>query len=535
MIPVIQRALQMFRPPRHRSALWRRLRDEAPWMIAVVLSSTAILAAIPSLNHPWGSNWPMYFESARYFWDPSAVYFGWRPPMYPLALASLGNQMGYVAAAHLIAQISMVVIVVSTGLFARLMAGVWPAVLAALSIPLLQCAVEGAMWTNMYPPAAAALAMAAALGAATWRHPRFGMALLAGIAAGFAWRINHLGLVALPMGLGLTLLGASYTEKMTRWLGLPILFTLGVGGMVAVDMWVVERWNVPQESLSDQVIQRRREELDRLANQPPGADLFSACTDFTPKPLNLTELTNTCGQQFIGANYGTLASEDCVPSIPTLMWLLPLTLLPAARRRDWRDSAASILVFGGPIGAFVVAAGWTSYAEKYAISYLPMMALLVPLAFDRLGSWVGRLFDRVRLGRWLGFGAAAAWLVTTWPGADSAHADQPNIQTDWESVAGRVATWSQTNVGPDDTIIDCVPLNIDLVLLPTIRTTLEGVSTEHSCMAWSIEPPESSGQVWMVQQAFPDIIDTQPSHMIRHGWILIEQYDDRHRLWLHQP
>jgi hypothetical protein len=54
-------------------------------------------------------------------------------------------------------------------------------------------------------------------------------------------------------------------------------------------------------------------------------------------------------------------------------------------------------------------------------------------------------------------------------------------------------------------------------------------------MAWSIEPPESSGRIWMVQQAFSDIIDTQPAHMVRHGWVLIEQYDDRHRLWLYKP
>jgi hypothetical protein len=515
--------------------MWRWVSNEVPWMLAVMVSCTAILSAIPALNHPWGSNWPMYFESARYFWDPSAVYFGWRPPIYPLALASLGNQMGYVEAAHLMAQVSMVIVVASTGLFARLMAGVWPAMLAALSLPLLQCAVEGAMWTNMYPPAAAALAIAAALGAATWRHPGFGMALLAGLSAGLAWRINHLGLVAVPMGLGLTLLGASKRGSLQRWIGLPLLFSLGVGGLATVDAWVVKRWNVPQEGLADQVIQRRREELDRLASQPPSENQFSACTDFTPKPINLTELTNACGQQFIASNYGTLESEDCAPSIPTLMWLLPLTLLPAAKRRDWRDSAASVLVFGGPIGAFIVAAGWTSYAEKYAISYLPMMALLVPLAFDRAGGWVGRLFDRIPLGRLLGFGAALTWLVMTWPGAKHAAADQPNIQTDWESVAGRVAGWSKENLEPNDTLIDCVPLNIDLILLPTIRTTLEGVSTEHSCMGWSIEPPESSGRIWMVQQAFSDITDTQPAHMVRHGWVLIEQYDDRHRLWLYKP
>lgn len=529
------RFLHIFRPQRHQAKRWQWLRREVPWMAAAIVSITAILGAIPALNHPWGSNWPMYFESARYFWDPSAVYFGWRPPFYPLILATIGQHLGYVAAAHLIAQISMGIVVICTAIFARAMAGVWPAVLAVLSLPLLQCAVEGALWTNMYPPAAAALSLAAALGVAVWRRPMLALALLAGVAAGFAWRINHLGLVAVPMGLGLTLLGGSVRRSFAGWIGLPLLFCVGVGGMAALDTWVVKRWSVPQEDLAQQVIQRRREELDRLSNRPAGDREFSACTDFTPKPLNLPELTNACGRQFMARNYGTLQSEDCVPSLPTLMWLLPLTLLPGAWRKDWRDTAASILVFGGPIGAFVVAAGWTSYAEKYAISYLPMMVLLVPLAFDRLGGWMGRGIDRIGMGRFLGFGAASTWLLLSWPMAQAPHADAPNVQTDWESVAGRVAQWSQQNLQPQDTLIDCVPLNIDLVLLPTIRTTLEGVSTERSCMNWSIKPPQSQGNVWMVQQAFPEIVDTQPAHMLRHGWILAEQYDDRHRLWLYQP
>ncbi len=477
----------------------------------------------------------MYFESARYFWDPTAVYFGWRPPLYPLGLATLGQQVGYVTAAHLIAQWSMVVVVFCSAWFARLIAGRSVAILAALTVPLLQCAVEGAMWTNMYPPAAAAFALAAATGAAAWRRPKLGLAVLAGLAAGLAWRINHLGLVAVPLGLGLTLLGASNRRNWWPWLLLPCFFSMGVGTVVTADAWVVKHWNVPQENLSQQVIQRRREELDRLKTMPPGSTDFSACTDFTPKPLNLKELTNSCGQQFIQANYGTLTSEDCVPSLPTLLWLLPLTLLPAAGRRDWRETGASILVFGGPVGAFLIAAGWTSYAEKYAISFLPIMVLLVPLAFDRLGSWCGRAIDNIVLGRTLGFGAAATWLITTWPITTTASADRPNIQRDWESVAGAVASWSTQNVDANDILIDCVPLNIDLIMLPTIRTTMEGVSTEQNCMEWSINPPQSLGTVWMVQQSFPGIVDTQPGHMRQHGWVLVQQYDDRHRLWRHQP
>ena len=143
--------------------------------------------------------------------------------------------------------------------------------------------------------------------------------------------------------------------------------------------------------------------------------------------------------------------------------------------------------------------------------------------------------DNIMLGRLFGLTAAVSWLITTWPGATAARADWPNIQRDWESVAGAVASWSTQHVDTNDILIDCVPLNIDLIMLPTIRTTLEGVSTEQDCMEWSINPPQSNGTVWMVQQSFPDIMDTQPVHMRQHGWVLVQQYDDRHRLWRHQP
>ena len=255
MGPVMQRLFKALNTRLLRAPLRRRLPKEALWLASVVVSCSAILSAIPNLNHPWGSNWPMYFESARYFWDPTAVYFGWRPPLYPLGLATLGQQLGYVHAAHLIAQWSMIIVVFCSALFARLMAGPAVAILAACTIPLLQCAVEGAMWTNMYPPAAAAFALATATAAAVWRCPKLGVALLAGLAAGLAWRINHLGLVAVPLGLGLTLVGASTRKTWFPMLFLPALFTLGTGSVVAVDAWVVKHWNVPQEDLSQQVIQ----------------------------------------------------------------------------------------------------------------------------------------------------------------------------------------------------------------------------------------------------------------------------------------
>ncbi len=526
---------ESIRKPRSRWAALHRFRVEAPWILSATLALVSMFSMIPTLNHPWGSNWPMYFESARYFWDPTAAYFGWRPPLYPLSLATLGQPLGYVQAAHLIAQISLVIIVFGSALFARLMGGVWVSVLAVLTIPLLQCAVEGGMWTNMYPPAAAAFTLACALGACAWRKPSLGLALLAGLASGLAWRFNHLGLVAVPLAGGLTFLGATKIRARSALLSLPLLFGTGVGTLWSIDQWIIEHWDVPQEDLSTQVIQRRREELDRLQSGQADMQRFSGCTDFEPKPLNWTELTNTCGQQFVSANYGTLRAEDCIPSPKTLLWLLPLTLLPGAWRRDWRDSAASILSFGGPIGAFLIAAGWTSYAEKYAISFLPMMVLIVPLAFDRLGGWVGRLFGRISLGRTMFWFGAFGWIVYTWPTTTSFSADKPNVQRDWESVSGTVAQWAQTDLGSKDIFIDCVPLHIDLVLLPKKREIYAGLPTDVACEDWVTNPPTSDGNTWMVQQYFPEISSTQPSNLRNKGWVLIQEYDAKHRLWKYQP
>lgn len=517
----------MSRPDRNHSRL-AAVAGELPWLVVAAIAAAALLAAIPFLNHPWGSNWPMYFEAARYFWDPSAAYFGWRPPMYPLLLATMGQEVGYVQAAHWIAQASMVVVVFASGWLARMCVGRGGAMLATLSLPLLQCAVEGAMWTNMYPPAAALLTLSAALSVTLYRRPGIVLALIAGLMAGMAWRLNHLGLVAVPLGLGMAVLGA---RSLTRLALLPVLFGVGISGSVALDTWIIDHWNVPQEGLTDQVIQRRREELDRIASGQVERAQFSACTQLEAQPLNLPELTNACALQFIEANHGTLRAEDCAPSLGVLAWLVPLCLLPSARRRSWRDCAASVLIFGGPLGAFLVAAAWTSYAEKYVISFLGMMVLMAPMAFDRLGGWLGRLVDHVDLGRMLGLVAATVWVVNIWPGASALRADAPNIQRDWESVAGEVAAWASTSMVDTDLLIDCVPLNIDLVILPKSANIIEGVSTEPDCVAWVANPPASQGQTFLVQQSFYGQPHTTPEYLQAQGWQLVRTLDDRHRLW----
>jgi hypothetical protein len=148
---------------------------------------------------------------------------------------------------------------------------------------------------------------------------------------------------------------------------------------------------------------------------------------------------------------------------------------------------------------------------------------------------VGLAFGRVATGRLIGLAVAAVWTVQQWPGTSTFRADPPNINTDWESVSGEVAAWAAQDLNAQDILIDCVPLNIDLVLLPVQLSTLEGVSTERECMEWIKTPPTSTGKTWMVQQAFPEMPETGEAHLRMHGWRLVQQYDDRHRLWVHQP
>ena len=72
----------------------------------------------PVPQSPWGSNWPMYFEAARYFWDPSAAR---RMASTDVSAAGHdGSRGGHVQAAHWIAQASMVVVVFASGWLARM-------------------------------------------------------------------------------------------------------------------------------------------------------------------------------------------------------------------------------------------------------------------------------------------------------------------------------------------------------------------------------------------------------------------------------
>jgi hypothetical protein len=507
---------------------------EAPWMVAVGVGTGLLLAANPPLSHPWGSNWPHDFESAHFFWDPTSSYFGWRTPLFPLLLASLGKPMGYAAAAHAIARASAAVLVLAAGTLGRAWSGPWAGALAALCVPLLQCAVESAAWTNMYPLAAATSAAAISLGAACARWPTRPGALGAGLVAGLAWKLNHLGLVTIPIVGGLLLLGLTRPASSLRRISLAILFTAGVGSAHGLDRWVVAHWSVPQEDLTGQVLQRRREELVRIRDSQDTK--FSACTDFEPKPLNLDELTNACAMQFLDSNYGTVVAEDCGPKPGLLLLLVPLALLPAGGSRDrWekmRSSAASALMIFGAAGAVYLGATWTSYSEKYILAFVPLMVAMIPVAGDRLGALLGRLGGQERLGRTIGLAAAASLAITTWPRPTGLHADAPRRDSGWEMVSGQAAGWAEKNVGPMDLLLDCVPLRVDLAMLPKEIPIRTGIGTQEPCSGWIKEPPAAEGKIYMLTRSYPELPHTQPDAINASGWRKLKRYDSTHHLWI---
>ena len=506
-------------------------------MVAVAVGAGLLLAANPPMEHPWGSNWPHYFESAHFFWDPTSAYFGWRTPLYPLLLATLGKPLGYAAAAHGIARASAVLLVLAAGTLGRAWSGPWAGALAALCVPLLQCAVESAAWTNMYPLAAATSAVAISMGAASARWPTRPGALGAGLVSGLAWKLNHLGLVTIPIVGGLLLLGMTRSASGLRRASLAVLFLLGIGSAHGLEMWVVEHWSVPQEDLSGQVLQRRREELVRIRDSLDPK--FSACTDFEPKPLNLEELTNACAMQFLDSNYGTVVAEDCGPKPGLLLLLLPLALLPAAgakgRADRLRSSAASALMIFGAAGAVYLAAAWTSYSEKYILAFVPLMVAMIPVGGARLGALLGRHWGQERTGRYLGLAAAACLAITTWPRPTGLHADVPIRESGWEMVSGQAAAWARENVGPDDLLLDCVPLRVDLAMLPAQVRSRFGIGTQKPCSGWIQQPPEAVGQVYMLTRTFPELAHTYPDTIAASGWRRLKRFDADHHLWVHAP
>jgi hypothetical protein len=516
-----------------------RLLFELPWLLAVTISAGLLLAAVPQLDHPWGSNWPHYFESAHFFWDPTSVYFEWRTPMYPLLLASLGKPLGYAAAGHLIAKTSAVLLVLSAGLLGRAWQGPAAGAIAALGVPMLQCAVESASWTNMYPLAAAACALAIATGAWLARKPRLGTALLGGLLAGLAWKLNHLGLVTIPMVGGLLLIGLSRPQTGLRRALLIGLFGLGVGSAHGLNLWIVQHWSVPQGDLSTQVVQRRREELERIQANPE--DKFSACTDLEPKPLNLPELTNACALQFVDSNYGTLQAEDCAPPPKLLLFLLPLALLPGSRARDWgerlRTSAASALLIGGMAGAVYLGAAWTSYSEKYILAFLPILLAMGPVGLARLGNLLGRRAGRARWGTTAGLVGAGLLAASTWPQPTGLHADAPKLDSGWERTSGKAAAWAQSTVTQDDLLLDCVPLRVDLAMLPMTVPSRFGIGTQQPCSGWIKTPPSApgGGQVYMLTRTFAELPHTAPQSISAAGWRRLGSFEGGHHLWVRQP
>jgi len=486
------------------------------------------------MDHPWGSNWPHYFESAHFFWDPTSAYFGWRTPLYPLALATLGKTMGYAAAAHAIAQTSAVMLVLSAGALGRAWQGPVAGAIAALGVPMLQCAVESAGWTNMYPLAAATAALAVATGATLARWPTLAGALIGGLLAGLAWKLNHLGLVTLPIVGGLLCIGLTRPGSTLKRGLLVGLFSLGIGTASGLDWWVVEHWQVPQEDLSTQVVQRRREELVRIrdSNDPK----FSACTDFEPKPLNLVELTNPCAMQFLDSNYGTVQAEDCGPTPGLLLLLIPLALLPGTRARDraerLRTSASSALIIGGAAGAVYLGAAWTSYSEKYILAFVPVLLAMLPVAGARLGAILGGLIDRDVMGVRLGLLTATILGITVWPKPTGLHADAPRVDSGWEMVAGQAASWAKKSVGEDDLLLDCVPLRVDLAMLPHTVNSRFGIGTQEPCSGWIRQPPEAKGEVYMLTRTFSELAHTSPENIADRGWRRLRSFDAEHHLWV---
>ena len=219
------------------------------------------------------------------------------------------------------------------------------------------------------------------------------------------------------------------------------------------------------------------------------------------------------------------------------MSLVPLALLPGVRAKDWaerlRTSASSALIIGGGAGAVYLGATWTSYSEKYILAFVPALLAMLPVACARLGALLGQVTNRSILGSRLGLATAAIVGVTVWPKPTGLHADAPRIETSWEMISGQAARWAQDTVGDDDLLLDCVPLRVDLAMLPKTVPSRFGIGTQEPCSGWIQTPPSVSGEVYMLTRTFPELAHTAPQNIAAQGWRRLHSYDAEHHLWVH--
>jgi len=366
-----------------RSLSW--LKRELPLLSGMLLGCLGLwwrAGALVLDGRVSGYHWPDWlFGAWNHAHGRMAMLDPFRQPLHSALVGALGDSVGLLDAALLVAGLSMAAVVVASGVTVRLLVGPWAGALAAVAVPLSPVASSGARWGTAYPLLTGALALGIA--AAVWasRRPSRGTVAAAGVTALLATMADERGLLLLIVVLPLVAWRAVRSGPARVLLAVLVLGTL-LGTRSAP--WLGQTHSLT--SAEKRGIQTRV--VARWTTQSKDTAMVVACGSVAREVL-LTPafLATPCARHVLRNNL-----QQALPG--TSAWpvgLLALALAGLVAPRRWRADPAAPLLGLGVVLAGISTAVWTPLPARYQLVYTALTGLLVPLSL----GW--RLRDRPRV------------------------------------------------------------------------------------------------------------------------------------------
>ena len=513
---------------------------EAPVALGVLVGSALVLRQGPGWYFPLGVDWQQYIEDAMVLSHPGQGYAftPWRQPLYPLLVALLGEDQGYVHAAQYLAVGSAATLVVASALLARALGSPLTGALAAITAGCIGSVSMAARLVTPYPVFGALFGLSLAFGACCARWPWWPTAFLTGLFAAATWATDLKGIQIIPLAILLVATGVlrSPRPRWRRGLAMAVGLALGLAIPCVVDREMKQRLGHEPIPLSAQIESQRQQHLDQLSNPVIfGDEVRTACTGASSE-ISIPALFSPCGVAMLRHNLRQLQHHKAVPDIFTLLLVL-LCLIPAAWGTRGRDrlasSCASFLTLVVPLAAGAVGLLWVSSGVRYIIHLAVPTAALVPVGFARLMSCPSRWWSR--LAPWtavIALGGAAAWLLAVWPQLDVRKLGHPRtppppLHGPWQDAKPdprmRLISWLAGRIGPEDKVIDCAEFSFEVMVMPKRIDVVKTLPHDnHRCASLIRNPPEVSGDLWLFTRHLGGrrgiLFNLPPEFPKRAGW-----------------
>ena len=506
--------------------------------VAIIIVMGVAWSAVPSISHPLGSDWGHYFTAAEFIWNPieGLAYPDFRKPWFGWLIGGLGQGMGYLAAAQFVGKVSLLGMILGAALLGAALASRWVGLVAGGTILLMPLAMDGALWVNHYPLLGAMVGLAFGAGAAAIRWRWLGWVVVAGLAAGVAWALDFRGLVALPAGAGLVLLGG-LQHGLGKAVIRLLLFSAAFSGPYAQDVWLQRSFNVPQLEVAGQLAVQRKGTLEQIEQGLVGEETVrEACRGQRVEHFRLAASTTPCADALRSSSLTRLAALGLVPS-GVLLIAGALWLIPSAPRRRWIVAVASAGLVGAPMASLYMGMGWVTYFDRYVLPFASIIAAFLPIAAGRLADLIPVQWVRAPLGGLLALSAT----VALWPGLGARSLDAPETVRSSEYHAGAFADWANTSLGSEDGVIDCAGLAVDSLLLPRRIDYVRYPPGDPECVALIRAPTQRAGRTFLITMhrdlppnSRPDALPYGVSAIAAEGWVEARHSldVDGYRLWV---